>query len=348
MKKENEVKQCTIILTRDCNLRCEFCFAKRGGYNKKDFIQYSKLKKIVDFCCEAKVKYIFLTGGEPLSYPYLIEILKYIKERSHPISVAIATNGILLKDEIFCNRLVNNGVSYIDVSIKGGNKNEWYNTTKYNGFEEQQKGIRNLASTGIEFTCSMVITVKNVFSFCEYVKMACENGAKQFSFTFIIDNNNEVYNDLEYLKKNDPIALIDSFITQVEKLNSITTNWWVEYSFPLCLYTKKQLKVLEGKLSSPCQIHMRNAITFNTGMELLPCDMYLFDRLGKFGEDFNTYQDFLSLTTKEDYRNIMEKLQRLPSKECTTCEYLERCYGGCPVLWKNYSFKALKKFKEYR
>lgn len=41
----------------------------------------------------------------------------------------------------------------------------------------------------------------------------------------------------------------------------------------------------------------------------------------------------------------MDEIRRLPSDECTTCEHFGVCYGGCLVLWKNYSFSALKEFK---
>ena len=65
MPTEGIIKQCSIVLTRGCNLRCNFCYVKSAGYIKDDRIEYDDLKSIVDFCCEAKVKYIFFTGGEP-------------------------------------------------------------------------------------------------------------------------------------------------------------------------------------------------------------------------------------------------------------------------------------------
>ena len=105
------------------------------------------------------------------------------------------------------------------------------------------------------------------------------------------------------------------------------------------------MKLLKGRLATPCQIHLKNAVTFNTKMELLPCDMYIYQRLGKFGRDFSPYQGFLSLTESANYSKTMDEIRRLPSDECTTCEHFGVCYGGCPVLWKNYSFSALKEFK---
>lgn len=342
------IKQCSIVLTRGCNLRCNFCYVKSVGYVEHDKIEYDDLKSIVDFCCEAKVKYIFFTGGEPLTYSRLPEILRYIKTKSHPMTTAIATNGVMLEDLELCKTLIDSGVGYIDVSMKGKNQQEWCEMTGYDGSEAQQRAIRNLASLPIDFTCSMVITPENVQSFCESVQIAHDNGAKQFSFTFIIDNDDAEEKGLAYLQKHDHIKLVRDFIFQIDKLNAITDDWWVEYSFPMCVYTEEQLKLLEGRLATPCQIHLKNAVTFNTRMELLPCDMYIYQQLGQFGRDFSSYQEFLSLTESAKYSRTMSEIRKLPSDECSTCKYFDMCYGGCPVLWKNYSFAELKEFKATR
>lgn len=113
----------------------------------------------------------------------------------------------------------------------------------------------------------------------------------------------------------------------------------------MCVYTEEQLSLLEGKLATPCQIHMKNAVTFNTKMELLPCDMYINQKMGQLGTDFSSHHEFEELTECPAYRCVMEVLREQPSIECMSCRHLESCYGGCPVLWKHYSFEALKAFK---
>lgn len=348
MLAEEGIKQCTIVLTRGCNLRCNFCYVKSAGYAENDKIEYDDLKKIVDFCCEAKVKYIFFTGGEPLTYSRLPEILRYIKTRNHPMTTAIATNGVLLQDRKLCGTLLDCGVGYIDISMKGRDRQEWRKMTGYDGSEAQRKAIQNLASLPIDFTCSMVITPDNVASFCDSVQIAHDNGARQFSFTFLIDNDETEEKGLAYLQQHDPIKLTGDFIAQMDRLSRITDDWWIEYSFPLCVYTQEQRKLLKGRLATPCQIHMKNAVTFNTKMELLPCDMYLYQQLGRFGRDFSSYQEFLSITHSENYRKRMNAIRQLPSDECSLCAHFNVCYGGCPVLWKHYSFADLKEFKAKR
>ena len=346
MSEGEIIKQCSIILTRDCNLRCDFCFAKGAGYYRSDMVSFDNLKRIVDFCNELRVKYIFFTGGEPLLYPYLLEILSDIKKQKIPIIAAVASNGIILKDLQFCKKLIDYGLDYIDISMKGHDSHEWIETTGYNGYLQQQEAIRNISSLPINFTCSMVVTSKNVLSICDYVENSLKNGAKQFSFTFLIDNEiNQDKENKSYLENYNPLKLIEKFISQLDRLNSITDNWWIEYSFPMCVYTEKQLAILKGRLASPCQIHKKNAITFDTNLNLLPCDMYFNSKIGRLGKDFVTAEDFKKWRSMKFYKDIIDNISHLPSEECKKCKYLENCYGGCPVHWKNYCFEDLKLFK---
>lgn len=340
-----EINQCTVTLTRKCNLRCSFCYAKETGYIENETIKYEDLKTIVDFCDEGKINYVVFTGGEPTLYPYFIKILKYIKSKNHKITPTIATNGMLLENIEYCKSLIDNGVGYIDISLKGKNAEDCISTVGRDCFTQQMKAIRNLSTLPIDFTCSMVLTHDNVISFFEAIKQAYENGAKQFSFTFVIDNESSKEKDLDYLEKKNPFSLIESFVSQIDKLNSITTDWWIEYSFPLCAYTKEQIEMLKGKLACPCQIHKMNGITFDTKMNLIPCNMYFNSKMGKLGVDFYSYKEFTELDEHLNYKNTMDSLNLLPSEICSSCEYLESCYGGCPVIWKNYTFEAFNTFK---
>lgn len=344
MSKMN-INQCTVTLTRKCNLRCNFCYAKKTEYMETAILEYENLKRIVDFCDEAKVKFIVFTGGEPTLYPQLIEILQYIKSKEHKMLPTIATNGIELEDLQYCKTLIDNGIGYIDISLKGKDSKECCEIVGRDCYQQQLTAIRNLSMLPIEFTCSIVITEDNVNSLCDTVRNACSNGAKQFSFTFIIDNEKSNYSDEAYLKVHSPFALIEAFISQMDELNAITGEWWIEYSFPMCVYTEEQLRLLEGKLASPCQIHIENGITFDTDMNLIPCNMHFENRMGRLGADFSSYEEFEEAAQKSIYRSTIDRLKQYPSDNCKSCEHLDSCYGGCPVIWKNYSYEALMRCK---
>ena len=163
MPKMN-INQCTVTLTRKCNLRCNFCYAKKTEYMETANLEYENLKKIVDFCNDAKVKFIVFTGGEPTLYPHLIDILQYIKSKEHKMLPTIATNGIELQDFQYCKTLIDNGIGYIDISLKGKDSDECYKIVGRDCYRQQLTAIRNLSTLPIEFTCSIVITEDNVYS----------------------------------------------------------------------------------------------------------------------------------------------------------------------------------------
>ncbi len=341
------INQCTMILTRDCNLRCNFCYAKKAGYNSSNRISLENAKTVVDFCNDARVRYIVFTGGEPLMYPDLDDLLLYIGKQDNPITTAIPTNGICLKNLDLCKKLLDEGVNYFDISIKGRDSESWVKATGYDGYSSQLQAIRNLSKLSVEFTISMVITHENVDSFCESVRNAVDNGAKSFSFTFVIDNDDSDKRGIDYLIQNNPYSLVEKFLSQIDVLSDITDDWWIEYSFPLCIYTAEQLGKLDRRLASPCQIHLQNSITVDPDMNLLPCDMYIGQSVGRLGVDFKDYSGFIKHVQQPQYTDAIEPLRRYPNEKCISCEHLKSCYGGCPILWKNYSFDELQQFKSY-
>lgn len=338
--------QCTITVTRSCNLRCGFCYAQKTGYRREDVLQFEDFKRIIDFCSEEKIRNIVFTGGEPTLYPKLLDALKYIKAKGNSMIPAMATNGIELCDNDFCRSIVESGLEYVDISLKGKDGIDCRDATGRDCYEQQMTAIKNISQTGIEFTCSIILTRLNIDSYCNLVRSACQKGARQISFTFEIDNLSSSERDENYLREHNPFALIESFMSSIEELNSITKDWWIEYSFPLCVYTEEQMVQLAGKFACPCQVHKGNGITFDTKLNAIPCNMYFDLVIGKLGKDFSSlssYQDVVERSLKLE--KAILKTKAMPSPNCTRCIHFENCQGGCPVTWKNYSYDALMKFK---
>lgn len=344
--KKGTVNQCVITLTHDCNLRCKFCYAKGTQYVKNDYLDYDVLIRIIDFCNEFEINDIVFSGGEPTLYPYLIDALKYISSQKRVMSVSMSSNGIKLEDYDFCKEIVMNGIQYIDISLKAKDEKECINIAGKKGVEEQLKAIENLSKLPVTLTCSMVLTSDNIDGFIEAVKSARTLGAKQFSFSLALDNELASKKDKEYLIDNNPFLLVDKFVSQIQLLDEITEGeWWVEYTYPLCVYSKEQLNALQGRLAEPCQIFNGLGITFDTNGYMIPCSMYFENYIGQFNKDFHSVNEFQNFTDSETYRSTIDELNKLPSSECLDCELLEMCRGGCPIFWKNYSFESFKELK---
>jgi len=71
----------SLYLGGKCNLNCLYCFT-RGGVLTENNLTEEEYKRIIDEAFELGVKKVMFTGrGEPLLYPLLWNLLKYVKEK---------------------------------------------------------------------------------------------------------------------------------------------------------------------------------------------------------------------------------------------------------------------------
>mgnify|MGYP001285314387 CR=1 FL=1 len=105
--------------TNRCNLSCSHC-PRQYLVDDPDFVQgdidYGLFKKIVDEVSmyEGTVLRPF-SDGEPLLYPYIVEIVEYAKLKGVSC-VWLNTSGILLNDEKI-KGLVGSGIDKLEISI---------------------------------------------------------------------------------------------------------------------------------------------------------------------------------------------------------------------------------------
>lgn len=92
MKKKYKIN---LHVLEACNFKCRQCFSKFG---MEKLLPMEGWKKIVDNCIAgADVDEFNIAGGEPILYPGLAELVKYI--RSKGIKVSLITNGSLMDEE---------------------------------------------------------------------------------------------------------------------------------------------------------------------------------------------------------------------------------------------------------
>lgn len=73
-----------IVLTTECNYQCKYCFAEGEIDKEKRVLNIEELKKILIVSKEFGITNVKLTGGEPLLYPKIEELLKYIRDIQIP------------------------------------------------------------------------------------------------------------------------------------------------------------------------------------------------------------------------------------------------------------------------
>jgi MoaA/NifB/PqqE/SkfB family radical SAM enzyme len=85
---------CNYYVTYRCNAYCEFCeFAAHGKFNKFPNASLSDFKNNVQQLAKLGVKFIDLTGGEPLLNSNIVEMVEFA--RSLKMQTSITTNTLL-------------------------------------------------------------------------------------------------------------------------------------------------------------------------------------------------------------------------------------------------------------
>jgi len=102
------------VLTNRCNLGCKFCYYNIGLEKRKvSKLSITKVAKIVEQLPEF-FDDIVLTGGEPLTYPGIMNLIALLKKKK--LRVSLLTNGVLLNKKN-CKQLISLGVDSISISL---------------------------------------------------------------------------------------------------------------------------------------------------------------------------------------------------------------------------------------
>ena len=92
---ENRFRSANIHITRACNYRCGFCFAKNMANMTMGFEDWKPI--LEDLRVNQGIEKINFVGGEPLLYPDLLECCEFC--RSIGFTVSIVSNGSLIDRE---------------------------------------------------------------------------------------------------------------------------------------------------------------------------------------------------------------------------------------------------------
>lgn len=120
-----------LILTNECNYRCQVCSLWKGLYKDSDEKQMtlSEIKSLIDDGASLGVPTFLISGGEPLLHPNFLDVAEYTVKKIN--NVRVNTNASLITREI-AGELVAMGLHELWVSLDG--MGEYYN--KFRGVRD--------------------------------------------------------------------------------------------------------------------------------------------------------------------------------------------------------------------
>jgi hypothetical protein len=144
-----------IEVTDVCNFACPGCFRKNNITGHRPF---TDIKKEIDFCSiKLNCSRICISGGEPLLYPDILEVVRYI--RSKKMKAIILTNGENLTPD-FLIKLKRAGLYQFYLHVDSGqNRPGWENKSEAEMNELRQYYADLIHKTG-KIKCGYNLTIR--------------------------------------------------------------------------------------------------------------------------------------------------------------------------------------------
>lgn len=245
-----------IILTNSCNFQCKYCF-NEGEKEKNTRCQnLDELKRVINIGREFGINSIKLTGGEPLLYPKMEELLKYLDEINMPYYDLTTNISLLNKKNI--DMLNKYHVSSLTLSLNTFDKEKYEYLSGFSNFNQVMENLDytiNNFKGKLRINC-IVFDEKyhendyfDILVFCKKhhlgLRFVEPSKVEGFPITYTKDSFNNLINELREVSTK----VIKSDCNSVEYL--FFGNWYLTVMHSLC----------DNKLCDNCKEYMYIRLT---------------------------------------------------------------------------------------
>lgn len=316
----------TLEITRECPLNCLIC-SSNGGEKHPSELSLDKWIDIIDESIELGATSFLISGGEPFSSSYFKTLCEYISEKD--VSLSIYTSGNYYDGHEFSSLqyndlffLTNLDLVKLVISLEGSNeKTHDFLTGVKGSFNNTMATIRLAVKLGIDTEIHFVPTLINYLELPDVVFLAKKIGVKRASILrFVAQGRGKDNEKLLKLRNDDLIVLRDIFF-KLEKYGD-----YIRIGSPFNPFLlSKNYMCTAG----------RKRMTIRYDGRVVPCEAMKFMAEG-FNDEFYADND-VTIHTLDDIWNISKIFQmsrdfhKIINSECVSCEFLNKCWGGCPA-----------------
>lgn len=296
-------------VTDKCNLSCKHCYVD----NKKKELPLEEMKRGIDNILLPVSNWvdeieICFSGGEPFLYPFLEEIIVYLKKWDKVKKIMFTSNGTVIDYEKL--KAIRDYVDNIQISLEGGK----FINDKIRGqgvYEKVKKNIPIYKSLGWEISVNMTIHKLNYMEVHKAVDFCTENKVDVFAISrFVPGMSNDSDRRMMLSKKETESVYRDLFLISSQ-------NKSLKFSFNRTLWC-----IIDQKVGASCSVGL-NAISILPDGTILPCRR-LYIPIGNFIKD-----NFVDIWTQSLVLNKLRDRKKI--QKCKSCKYIDKC-GGCRAI----------------
>lgn len=219
-----------IEITNCCNMKCKHCMNWSFENNNKGF-EKEDILKLIDDLHNNKTEKIYISGGEPLLYQYIDDVILYAN--SLGMKVTLATNGIEVPKHI---QAIRKGSQLVSISLDGIGKTHDKLRGVSGAFENCVKAFKILKENNVKTKISTMIWNENIDELEDIILFAKDYGVSKLNFSFLIpegrakndssikvptDKYNEIINNInELIKKYET----DDLEIRLRRTSSLDAN----------------------------------------------------------------------------------------------------------------------------
>ncbi|MCA1943973.1 MAG: 12,18-didecarboxysiroheme deacetylase [Desulfovibrio sp.] len=195
-------------MTRRCNLKCVHCYAKALEEQGKDQISTEKGKEIIDDLAAYGAPVMLFSGGEPLVRKDLVELAHHAVSKG--MRAVISTNGTLITKEK-ARELKEVGLSYVGISLDGGEEIHDKFRAVPGSFQAAMQGIENCQNEGLKVGLRFTINKRNVQEVPKLFDIIEERDIPRICFYHLVyagRGNELIEEDLDHAQTRAVVDLI--------------------------------------------------------------------------------------------------------------------------------------------
>ncbi|HPD55645.1 MAG TPA: radical SAM protein [Smithellaceae bacterium] len=168
---------------KNCNLRCRHCWIE-PDYEKSNDADL-KLHEVKELFLQGKelgMSGVKLTGGEPLMLPYILLLIRFLRDEK--ISIVLETNGTLINEEIA--EVLSQAQAFVSVSLDGTSE-KIHNLLRVSAgsFTRAIQGIKYLTDKGIAPQIIFSLHKQNASDLPAMIGYAKKLGARSLKINLI-------------------------------------------------------------------------------------------------------------------------------------------------------------------
>lgn len=317
LKKKLELTNFVLEITHQCNHNCLYCYNpwkdRRQHYPTGKELSVDQLRKIIfKLKEETKIRYLAISGGEPLVTDRTIPIIRACSEVK--IKTNLITNGSLL-DEKTCRQLVEAGIDIFEIPLLTTDSELHYKLTGSRDLAQTTRAVKTIKKHKSKLIIAFVATALNIKCVKETTEFAIASGADGLMFNRFNPGGQGIIHLQELMPSLDDIK------NSLLELDRLAGYYGISASasvpIPKCLVNPDNYRHIEfGYCPSG------NSKSYHT-----------IDAYGNV-RTCNHSPVILGNLLKESFQEIIMnpyvlRFRKAHPKYCTNCEEVTSCWGGC-------------------